>query len=130
MSLAIDLTKFCTQTGKSMLSVRRAVVLSLFGSVIRDTPVDTGRLRGNWQTTVGHPATGELGIRSEAEALSEMATAEAATPPDGSVFLDNNLPYCEAIEYGHSKQAPAGMMRKNIGRIQQIITRAVREAKK
>ena len=38
----------------------RAITLALFRSIILATPVDTGRARGNWQTSVRAPAPGRL----------------------------------------------------------------------
>jgi hypothetical protein len=38
----------------------------------------------------------------------------------------NNLPYGIALEYGHSKQAPSGMIRVTLARFQQIVDEAIR----
>jgi hypothetical protein len=38
----------------------------------------------------------------------------------------NNLPYAVPLEYGHSKQAPGGMVRITLARFQQIVDEAIR----
>lgn len=102
---------------------RRAITLELFNSVITATPVDTGRARGNWQTTNHVPASGALeridpgGNLAQDEALQRVGVSE----PDATVWLTNNLPYISRLEYGHSNQAPEGMVRKNLSRITQIL---------
>ncbi|WHI46596.1 hypothetical protein [Microbulbifer sp. VAAF005] len=104
----------------------RATNIELFNSVIRDTPVDTGRARGNWQTTVGAPAqSSSLRLdRSGAEAQTEVI--QNVRGLDKVNYLINNLPYIQPLEYGHSKQAPAGMVRRNVLRIKSIIRRTIR----
>ena len=94
----------------------RALTLGVFGSVIKMTPVDTGRAKGNWQCTIGAPASGETDTLSEGAALIAMI----GVVPRGAgqcVFLTNNLPYIQRLEYdAHSSQAPAGMVRISIAR--------------
>ncbi|MCO1337103.1 hypothetical protein MO867_22525, partial [Microbulbifer sp. OS29] len=101
----------------------RATNIELFNSVIRDTPVDTGRARGNWQTTTGDLAqSSSLRLdRSGAEAQAEVIQKVGGL--DKVNYLTNNLPYIQPLEYGHSKQAPAGMVRRNVLRIKSIIRR-------
>lgn len=94
----------------------RALTLGIFGSIIKMTPVDTGRAKGNWQCTIGSPASSETDTLGENAAL----TAMIQSVPRGAgqcVFLTNNLPYIRRLEYdAHSQQAPAGMVRISIAR--------------
>lgn len=101
--------------------VRKAVSKQFLSAVIRDTPVDTGRLRANWTTTVGAPSS----------AFTEEGFVSGFTPIDNAmmlvvdnsrfgdtVFMVNNTPYAHGIEYdgvSHTK-APEGMVRKNLSR--------------
>ncbi|MBK5343894.1 hypothetical protein JFU48_21195 [Pseudomonas sp. TH49] len=87
-----------------------------------------GRFRGNWQFSIGAPAEGELDqvdpaggvtlakIRLQVEQLTIGQTA----------YIVNNLPYAVPLEYGHSKQAPGGMVRITLARFQQIVDEAIR----
>ena len=42
--------------------IQRTMALQGLNGVIYRTPVDTGRARGNWQTTVGEPASGSVDV--------------------------------------------------------------------
>lgn len=117
-----QLRGFGIKTLDQVDKVRRASVLELFKLVIFATPVDTGRLRGNWQTTINSPASAAIG-RSDPGGGAAMAEAVANL---GSltdvVWFTNNLPYAERIEYdGWSRQAPEGMVRRHLASWQRIV---------
>ena len=126
MSFASDVAKFAKLTNASMDETGRAIALELFSSIIKDTPVDTGRARGNWQTSIGTPKEGQVTRDGEGPALAEAASETAKFGIGKLVWLSNNLPYIYRLEYlGWSKQAPDGMARKNVARIQSIVRKAV-----
>jgi hypothetical protein len=128
MSFSKDIRSFTSKAVQAHGKIARAATLELFSGVIKDTPVDTGRARGNWQTTVGSPAAGELERDGAGPALAEVS---ANTPPGAGqvTLLTNNLPYIEELERGSSKQAPEGMVRKNVDRVQRIVDAAIRKNK-
>lgn len=128
MAFADDVRRFAVKAGDSSDKIVRAVTLSLFNGIIRDTPVDTGRARGNWQTTVGQPASGEIDRLGASTAIAEV---EAKTPPGAGqeTYLANDLPYIEQLENGSSKQSPEGMVRRNMDRIQRNLAREARKNK-
>jgi len=80
--------------------------------VVLKTPVDTGRARGNWQVSVTSPPSTELnavdrsGGGTIAEGLSKMSEQRGGN----AIWIVNNLPYIEALESGHSRQAGPGVM--------------------
>lgn len=130
MSFASDMEAYAKKAGASLEETSRAIVLELFGSVIKDTPVDTGRAKGNWQTTIGAPASGTVDRLGESEAIADVSQQTASFGAGKVIYLSNNLPYIYRLEYdGWSDQAPAGMVRKNIARIQQIVAKAARDNK-
>lgn len=116
MSFSSDMNDFTSGALKRFDRFRRAFTLELFNSVILDTPVDTGRARGNWQTTTGSPASGELDREGAQPATNEVLSVVSGSPIEGAVCLTNNLPYAEKLEFGSSDQAPEGMVRKNVNR--------------
>jgi hypothetical protein len=103
--------------------VRRASVLELFKLVVMATPVDTGRLRGNWQTTINSPA-GAATTRDDPSGAAALAEAMANLGSLADVvWFTNNLPYAERIEYeGWSRQAPEGMVRRHLAQWQRIVS--------
>lgn len=115
MSFASDLEDIADKMMTDVDEVRQAVAIELFGAVINDTPVDTGRAQGNWQTTMAAPAQGDTPQTGSTVAMQQVRSVVAKSSLEDDVYLTNNLPYIEALEYGHSKlQAPAGMVRKNM----------------
>lgn len=130
MSFASDVEAYAKKAGASLDETSRAIVLELFGSVIKDTPVDTGRAKGNWQTTIGAPASGTVDRLGESEALADVSQQTASFGAGKVIYLSNNLPYIYRLEYdGWSQQAPGGMLRKNVARIQSIVAKAARDNK-
>ena len=129
MTFASDVSRIAKDMRVNVATLAEASVIELFASVIRDTPVKDGQLRGNWQTTENSPATGEID-REQKEKDSGPATLEAFANVNGTglFYLTNNLPYAERVEFdGWSKiKAPRGMVRINAKRINQIVRKKAR----
>ncbi|MDH4581375.1 HK97 gp10 family phage protein [Pseudomonas sp. BN415] len=106
--------------------ITRAATIDFFSGTIKDTPVDTGRARGNWVTSVDNPAQGEID-RDDKAGSAAIAEVVAKTPEGAGqeTFMSNSLPYIEELEYGHSQQAPSGMVRRNLARVQRIVNQAI-----
>ncbi|WP_440466875.1 hypothetical protein ACKI1H_26990 [Pseudomonas sp. YH-1] len=89
-----------------------------------------GRFRGNWQVSFNVAKTGELervdqqGNETKQEGLAVIQTFNSEV---GSIWLMNNVPYAQPLEYGHSSQAPAGMVRVTVAEFQSFVNRAVQE---
>src|SRR5690554_3218372 len=110
MSFSKQLTAFVTGAQEKIDKTVKGATVTVASNVIFATPVDTGAARGNWQTSVGQPKAGVTDRSGADAAISELV----ATVPDeaGSVvYVSNNLPYIRKLEYGHSQQAPKGMVR-------------------
>lgn len=111
--------------------LKRGVSLKLFGAVIKDTPVDTGRLRANWQTSLKQPDR-DTSSTSTAEATAKLSEVTGSIKGPESVFMCNSLPYAQRIEYdgwSHTK-APQGMMNRNVQRFRSILSGTLRSLKK
>lgn len=87
------------------------LALTLANKITLGTPVDTGRARANWFMAEGAP---------------RIETTEATTPQNHAgvpltgktvIYITNSLPYIVPLEYGHSKQAPYGMVRRSIAEV-------------
>lgn len=124
MSFAVDVSKWADKVKGEIEELRKAVILELFSSVILDTPVLTGRLRGNWIISSGAPDTKTVSVTDPngATTIRNVEGFVAGLKQEQSrVFLTNSLPYAYRIEYdgwSHTK-APEGMVRKNFIRISQ-----------
>lgn len=87
-----------------------------------------GRFRGNWQFSVGSPVDGVLDQldASGNVTLAKLKLQVQQLSIGETAYIVNNLPYAVPLEYGHSKQAPGGMVRITLARFQQIVDEAIR----
>jgi hypothetical protein len=87
-----------------------------------------GRFRGNWQFSIGVPVEGELDQIDPAGGvtLAKLRLQVEQLTIGQTAYIVNNLPYAVPLEYGHSKQAPGGMVRITLARFQQIVDEAIR----
>ena len=87
-----------------------------------------GRFRANWQFSIDAPADGEL---DDIDPSGNSAVAALRAQVSGLTigqtgYIVNNLPYAIPLEYGHSKQAPHGMVRVTLANFQRIVDEAIR----
>jgi len=138
----MDLNKYVKKTKTQISEVRTAYAYALYSSIVRKTPVDTGRARANWNISTGSLDASITGsTRKSPKPISSMPKAEG----DESIFISNNLPYIETLEYGgypknpkggngktingYSKQAPEGMVGVTLANNENIFNAAVRAVK-
>lgn len=124
MSFTADIAKWNSKTSQKIQNIRRGVTLKLFNAVILDTPVLTGRARANWRVQIGDPQLQVIDRedKSGMVAIREVDAEVQKSDGDVTVTLANNLPYIQALEYGHSQKAPEGMVRKNVARFDRLIS--------
>lgn len=115
-------------TGLSIEETYRGACLTLFGLVIDDTPVDEGILRGNWQTDVGGSNDTFLQVKDVDGGIALAAAHSGLGAANETTHFYNNAPYAEAIEDGHSKNAPAGMLKKNVIQWHRLVQQAAGKA--
>lgn len=128
-SFAQQLQEFRDETLDTMDEVFRRVMIEIGTTVIRLSPVDTGRFRGNWQFTVDAPASASLDNYDPDghETIAKLVADVQQLSYGQTAYLVNNLIYAIPLEYGHSGQAPAGMVRITLAGFQQMVEQAVRE---
>lgn len=124
---SIDVANFAKKTGIGMDNAVRMIVIEIGSSIIRMTPVDTGRLKGEWQFTI-QPASSQTGLSGNSS--QAKLQGDAIEMKAGMVgYITNLMPYAIPIEFGSSKQAPGGMVRITLERFQNIVNKAIREHK-
>lgn len=81
----------------------------------RDTPVKTGRARGNWVISIGNQDIRQLQrLNPSGEPIQiELSKLENSKPGD-TINISNNLTYIQSLEDGTSTQAPEGFVRLNL----------------
>lgn len=129
MSFGDDLNDFRVNAIGATEKTVRGTAIALWRAVILDSPVDSGRFRGNWFASYGQPArvtttaTDKTGSRAINNATREVMGATDWT----DLWLSNNLPYAQRLEFGYSDQAPNGMIRVNVARFQSILNDEARK---
>lgn len=115
-SFVLDIQRFVDKANGNLDLVVRKVALDLFKRVIMKSPVDTGRFRGNWQVAIGGIPAGTLALNDKAgtATIAKVTAATMGLRAGQVITLVNNLAYANALEYGHSKQAPNGMVRLTV----------------
>lgn len=102
-------------------SIAKQRTSAFVSAVVDDTPVDTGALRGSWQI-VKDPSllNDKTPIDPSGAVTKSLLINKIKYLPihlDWDIYFGNGKPYASRIEYeGHSKQAPNGMLRKNIAK--------------
>jgi hypothetical protein len=95
----------------------KKVTLAAFAGVVKRSPVDTGRFRGNWNGAKETPDlstvdagqnTQQGGAITQRESANLTPALQAKIGED--VYITNNLDYAQRLENGWSAQAPGGVL--------------------
>lgn len=128
-SFALDVAAFIKRANLAPGIVVRKVATDLLRSVVLKTPVDTGRARASWgvglnrvNADVSVTVTDKSGQKTILAGLAPINQWK----PDDAIVIASRLPYIKYLEYGWSRQAPAGMVRLSIIEAEQFINAAVR----
>ncbi len=107
----------------------KSVVIQVGASVINLSPVDTGRFLANWQFSIDSVNSGEIDATDQMgdETLARFVGEVGPLTYGQTAYIYNNLVYGPSLEYGHSRQAPRGMVRITLARFQEIVQQAIRE---
>jgi len=130
MSFSRDIRKFADKTKLSMDVIVRKVTIDMTVAIVRMSPVDTGRFRGNWMIGVGSPdiSTIDAVDKDGSTTVARVTTAAPGLHAGGVIYITNSLPYARRLEYGWSKQAPSppGIVRLTVQRYTDYIAAAVK----
>jgi hypothetical protein len=124
------IANFAKKCGIEADKVVKKITLHVHKEIMLRTPVDTGYARCNWQIGIESRPDGTIDARVKSgQPAIEGALAQAVNIKAGGVnYIANNLPYIAALEFGHSKQSPSGMVRVTVSRWQAIVNEAARSA--
>ncbi|HZX76156.1 hypothetical protein [Lysobacter sp.] len=146
-TFALDIAAFARKAKAAQDHVVRKIATDLLTRIVLRTPVGNpslwkgkppagyvgGRARANWNVSLGRPdhmvtaITDKNGQTTIYRAMAPLAAWKA----DDAIYITNSLPYIRTLEYeGHSKQAPAGMVRISVAEFQTFVDDAVRSIPK
>src|SRR5262245_29853536 len=106
MSTHDDIVRVTASLRTKSNQLFRGLVIEAAGRIVRRTPVDTGRARGNWNVSTGEPdlsvdmakAGSAEGMAQEAVGRAQAAVAQLEL--GDTAYIVNGLPYIEALEHG------------------------------
>lgn len=89
----------------------RILSLALLTEIVQRSPVDSGRFRANNVVSIGNPNNTFTDDKDKTGVPTMQAgnAVIAQGKPYSVIYIQNNLPYAEKIEHGHSEQAAAGV---------------------
>ena len=122
-SFSVQLSNFTKEATEVLTRKQRAIIFELAKSIVMDSPVDRGTFRGNWRFSFSHDQKQlEIQDKGGSKTLADLLNFLEGFN-GGTMWLLNGLPYGGPLEYGHSKKAPSGMVRRNVARINAIVAR-------
>ncbi len=106
----------------------------LASRAINATPVDTGFARASWRASSEsmpqiNPSATNPGGKSVAEDSGQITTVIASASFGSTLYIGATAAYMLPLEYGHSQQAPQGMVRLAAAQWPSIVWAATQEAK-
>ncbi len=110
----------------------RASAVRILRCVVLQSPVDTGRFRGNWQVNHNTPIQGYSDLlvdKSGSSTISDGKREIERKKEPKRIFITNNVPYAATLNYGRppgkqwSPQAPLLFMEGCVARERNKINR-------
>lgn len=129
-----SISAWLDKVDKAVPEVVSGTVIRAANAVVDLSPVDTGRFKANWQITANSPAAQSLNDYDATGGDTKRYLARQAKAVAGSVgtkviYITNRLDYAADLEYGSSKQAPAGILGVVAVRLGRYFEEAVAEAR-
>ncbi|MEG0209053.1 MULTISPECIES: HK97 gp10 family phage protein [Gammaproteobacteria] len=131
-----DISRWIKATKSGLDDVVRIFLKSVYAELVMSSPVDTGRFRANWQITVNtiplyavneYDRSGASTISSGNRIINSIRLGRGGAVT--TVYFSNMLIYANALEYGHSKQAPAGVLGLVAVKLRTYFNNAVKESR-
>lgn len=115
-NFTLDMSRFANKSIGEIEQVVRKTAIDLTTSIIKTSPVDSGRFRANWFVSFESAIEDTTDDTNSAKALSNATNKLLNNKIGKYIYIQNNLDYAVKLEYGASKQASKGMVRINVER--------------
>jgi hypothetical protein len=121
----MGLKEFADSIPQQVGQLHRAVMLEGLKGVVLMSPVDTGRFRGAWSVSIDAPDYTEHNTpdKSGGPTIAKGSATIGEIRAYSQSFITNAVPYAEALENGHSQQAPKGMLNVTFQRLKSWLGR-------
>jgi len=127
----LSIKKFGEKAIKKTDAIIRKTAFDLTNAIIMDTPVDTGRARGNWIVSIDRQDDRKIDTedKSGASTIAKAQNEIFNNPIQKEIWIQNNLEYIARLEYGWSDKSPQGMVGVNVQRFNHILEKVARDEK-
>lgn len=106
----LDLASVAEELEVDFNLIVRRFTFGVYSRIMRKSPVDQGRFRGNWIISIGAPIDSVTDSRNKAGSFDVNGNPAKIDgfniAVDQSLVIQNNLPYAEKLDQGYSTQAP------------------------
>lgn len=106
---------------KAMPRILTMIGMTVHTEAKENTPVDTGRLKAS----ISYVVENKKPQGWENHPQSQSADHDVDGEGDGSVVIGTNVVYAKSIEYGHSKRAPSGYLKKALDATEPLLNKIV-----
>jgi len=130
-----DLDQFSVEMNIELQKVIRKVVFDIFANILSLSPVDYGTYRASHQIAIGKISDEIYEISRKGSKLNnEQADTIARQQlnklsdigPFDIVYISNNVPYAEVIEYGNESRESKGVYRLSLQKVEQELATFLR----
>ena len=129
-SFSADISAWVAKAKANADAVVRQSVQDMAYRITATSPVDTGYFRASWWASLNGPGehpqqpvkvAGRLAAAGGLGTAAEMAAVISQGKAGDRFYLLNNAAYAVTLEYGHSQQAPAGIVRPVVAAAPHIV---------
>lgn len=141
MSFTLDISNWVSKAKGDVDRAVRYVLIAIPTNIIRRNPVGDavywksrppkgyvgGRSRANWQYGNNVVPNGVINSvdKTGAATISKLRSQINSAPTASIHWFANNLDYIQALENGHSRQAPNGMVKITVMEFQRYVRDSV-----
>ena len=124
MSLTSDLKKFAQLSIAKQDRVVKGSFIQLGNEMEFKSPVDKGAFKSSWIGAIG--SASDSTFQPGRDAVGALNTMLSGFRTGQVFYYTNAMPYALKLEFGHSEQAPNGMVRLTARRWPQIVNAQIR----
>ncbi len=111
-------TEFSGEARKDLDKTAKHVAQKVLRNVVFNSPVDTGRFRGNWIVGIAKRSFQQLKRKDKSggSTFQKGKNKLQKSRANVTIFITNNLPYAQRLNEGWSSLAPANFVQAAIRR--------------
>lgn len=126
-----EIERIARQTQRRLDTVILEFGQDMAAEALKNTPVDTGFLRGSWFISINRMGTGQGKADPTGQStVAEMGIRIAAARPGDTLYFLNGANYARFVEYGTSRMQGQGFVRRTVANARNVANRTIARIKK